>query len=164
MLNELFLAASSFPSKKNLPPRLPIATLIVLRTAQAIKKMFPTVRRLYLVGSRLRHKYGRDLEFVAEVDRLEDMPGRNVIGLYFGTLKVDLFFSLPDEVDTHILEFGLGRDIMRWKRTAIRKGLKLNRFGLWKGPRKITGDMKKIAAILGLPLKPHLVFSRQNPL
>lgn len=164
MLNEFLLAASSFPSKKNLPPRLPIATLLVLRTAQAIKKMFPTIRHLYLVGSRLRHKYGRDLEFVAEVNRLEDMPGRNVIGLKFGTLKVDLFFSLPDEVDTHILEFGLGRDIMRWKRFAIRKGLKLNRFGLWKGPKRISTNMREIAAILGVPLKPHLVFSRQNPL
>lgn len=161
MLNELLAAALK---KKNLPPRLPIATLLVLRTAQAIKKMFPTVRNLYLVGSRLRHKYARDLEFVAEVDRLEDMPGRNMIGLKFGTLKVDLFFSLPNEVDTHILEFGLGYDIMRWKNTAKRKGFKLNRFGLWKGPTRVTTNMRKIAALLGLPLKPHLVFSRQNPL
>jgi hypothetical protein len=156
MLKASFLAA--------VVPRVPIETLFVIRSAQTVRKMFPGIRRLHLVGSRLRHKYGRDVEFVAVADRIEDMPGRNVIGLRFGSFKIDLFFALPDEVEPHILEFGLGRDIMRWKKAAKNKGLKLNRFGLWKGQRRISTSMKEIAAILGMPLKTHLVFSLQNPL
>lgn len=145
-------------------PRVPISTLFVLKAARAMRKAFPQIRRLHLVGSRLRHKYGRDIEFVAVVDRESQMPGRNVIGLRFGNFKIDLFFATPEDVEPTILEFGLGRDIMRWKRAAKAKGLKLNRFGLWKGPKRVTNRMKEIATILGMPLKSHLVFTLANPL
>lgn len=145
-------------------PRIPISTVLVLGAARAIHRLFPKIKRLHLVGSRLRHKYGRDIEFVAVVDRPEDMPGRNVINLKVGNMKVDLFFATAEEAEPTILEFGLGRDIMRWKRAAIAKGLKLNRYGLWNGSVRVTNRMDEIAAILGMELKPHLVFSLKNPL
>lgn len=152
--------------KAGRPPRVPIATILVLRAAESIKRMFPQIRKLYLVGSRLRHKYGRDIEFVALVEHVEDMPQRNVLGILFKSIdfKVDLFFATPEELEPTILEFGLGFDIMRWKRAAIAKGLKLNRFGLWKDSQRISNKMSEIAAILGMPLKPHLVFTLANPL
>jgi DNA polymerase/3'-5' exonuclease PolX len=147
------------------PARVPIATLLVVRAAEAVKRAFPEIKRLYLVGSRLRHKYGRDIDFVALVDRKEDMPSRNVLGIPFKSagFKIDLFFATPDELEPTIIEFALGRD-MTWKRAAIAKGLKLNRFGLWKGSRRISNKMSEIAAILGVPLKPHLVFTLAHPL
>ena len=144
--------------------RLPIATVVVHKVASAVKKLFPGIRRLHLVGSRLRHKYGRDLDFVAVVDDLADVPTRNILDITIGTLKVNLFAALPREVEASILEFGLGADIMRWKRAAIRKGLKLNRYGLWKGERLVAYRMAEIAAILGMPLKPELVYTLENPL
>lgn len=162
MLSRLFLALGAVREKTGL--RLPIATIVVHRIAEAVRKTFPRILRLHLVGSRLRHKYGRDVEFVAVVEHLEDMPSRNVVGLKIANLKVDLFFSLPQEVEASILEFGLGADIMRWKRAAIRKGLKLNRYGLWKNGKLVAVKMAEIAAILGMPLKTELVFSLENPL
>jgi DNA polymerase/3'-5' exonuclease PolX len=132
--------------------------------ARAMRQLFPKIKNLHLVGSRLRRKVGRDLDFVAVTRDLEDMPGRNIT-TSVGDLKINLFFSLPQEVQTHILEFGLGRDIMRWKRAAIAKGYKLNRYGLFekKTSRKVTGDMRKIAKLLGMPLKSHLVWTLKQP-
>lgn len=149
--------------KTDLAPRAPIATLIIERAARAIKRAFPQIARLHLVGSRLRRKVGRDIDFVAVVEREEDLPGRNLTDIRFGNWAINLFFSLPGEVESHILEFGLGLDIQRWKRIAKEKGLKLNRFGLWKNSALVSNSMKEIASILGLPLKPHLVWSLENP-
>ena len=144
-------------------PRATIPTIKVATVAKSIRGAFPKIKALHLVGSRLRHRYGRDLDFVAVVDDLGDVPGR-ALTLQAGDTKINLFVSLPEEVETHILEFGLGFDIMRWKRAAIQKGLKLNRYGLWKNGVKVTGSMRKIAQLLGMPLKSHLVFSLRNPL
>lgn len=150
--------------KKSAPPRIPIATALIFKAAQSIRKIFPQIQRLHLVGSRLRHKYGRDLDFVAVVDSVGDMPSRNILDLSYGGFKINLFFATPEEAETTILEFGLGFDIMRWKRAAIAKGLKLNRFGLWKDSRVVTRKMAEIAAVLGMPLKPFLVMTLRNPL
>ena len=149
--------------KKGRSPRRLIGTAIVNETARAIRRLFPKATHLYLVGSRLRHRYGRDIEFVVEMRNERDLPGRN-LQLRVGALQVDLFFAFPDEVESTILEFGLGLDNIRWKREAKRRGLHLNRYGLWKGKTFITSHMDDIAHLLGKPLKPHLVWSLENPL
>src|SRR3990172_605540 len=149
--------------KEGKPPRAIIETLIVEKTAERLKGLFPQILRLHLVGSRLRHRYGRDLEFVAVVENEQNMPGRNLVNAIDSKLKVDLFFSLPEEIETHILEFGLGFDIMRWKKTAIKKGYKLNRYGLFKKGLLVSRKMAEIAQLIGMPLKPHLVASLENP-
>lgn len=154
---------SAVQRKVGKPPREAISTLQVGLAAKAVKNLFPMIRSLHLVGSRLRHKVGRDLDFVAVVENEKAMPTRNLTTTV-GPMKINVFFSLPSEVDTHILEFGLGFDIMRWKRAAIAKGFKLNRYGLWKKGMKVTGSMRKIAALIGMPLKPHLVYSLKHPL
>ena len=144
------------------PPREAIATLLVEKTAEAVKNIFPKVKRLHLVGSRLRHRYARDLDFVAVVSSLRDMPGRNVT-LKIGPLGVNLFAALPEEVEPTILEYGLGLDIIRWKRKALSLGFVLNRFGLWRKGVRVSNRMAEISAILGMPLKPHLVWSLKHP-
>ena len=146
--------------KEGAPPRMPIATLLVQETARAIKALIPEVKRLHLVGSRLRHKYARDLDFVAVSRKL---AGRNQT-LKVGNLSVNLFFSAPEDVEPAILEFGLGFDIMRWKKKAISMGYHLNRYGLWRGKVLVSQKMAQIASILGLPLKPFLVYTLQHPL
>ena len=146
--------------KKSAPPRLPIVTLLVHETAKIIKELHPSIKRLHLVGSRLRHKYARDLDFVAVG---KGLSGRNLT-LKVGNLSVNLFGSDPEDVEPAILEFGLGFDIMRWKRKAISMGYHLNRYGLWSGNILISQKMSKIASILDLPLKPHLVYTLRNPL
>lgn len=148
--------------KAGRPPRMTIATLLVERTAEAIHSLFPKVKKLHLVGSRLRHRYARDLDFVAVVDDLRAMPRRNVT-LKIGSLGVNLFAALPDEVESHLLEFGLGLDIIRWKRKAISLGFVLNRFGLWREGVRLSNRMAEIASVLGMPLKPHLVWSLKHP-
>jgi len=150
--------------KKSKPPREIIRTIIVRDLARRVVREFPQIRRLHLVGSRLRHRYARDVEFVAVVDDERNMPSRNIVNALDGPVKVDLFFSLPDEVEPHILEFGLGFDIMRWKRAAIAKGYKLTRYGLWKGNARVSNRMAEIAVLIGMPLKPNLVWSLENPL
>lgn len=150
--------------KKSKPPRAVIHTLFVKAAVQHVRKMFPQIESLHLVGSRLRHREARDIEFVAVVPNEADMPARNLIDILGREPDVDLFFSLPDELETHILEFGLGFDIMRWKRAAIAKGYKLNRYGLWKSGARVSNKMAQISAIVGLPLKPHLVWSLENPM
>jgi DNA polymerase/3'-5' exonuclease PolX len=154
---------SAVARKLSKPPREAISTIQVGLVAKAVKNLFPTIKKLHLVGSRLRHKVGRDLDFVAVVDDEKSMPTRNVTTT-IGSMKLNVFFSLPSEVETHILEFGLGFDIMRWKRAAIKKGFKLNRYGLWKKGIKVTGSMRRIATLIGMPLKPHLVYSLKHPL
>jgi len=162
-------------------PRMIIETIVVKRTADQVRALFPQVERLHLVGSRLRHRYARDLEFVAVVKDERNLPGRTLVNI-FGRppdkeiakmspariealpLKIDLFFALPEEVEATILEFGLGLDNIRWKKQAIKKGLKLTRYGLFKGSKLVTRKMEEIAALIGIPLKPHLVHSLKNPL
>jgi hypothetical protein len=145
-------------------PRVPIHTLVITEAALAVKRIFPKIKRLHLVGSRLRRPVGRDIEFVAVVRNKRDLPARNMRGaIKVNNFKVDLFFALPDEVETTILEFGLGLDNIRWKKAAKDRGFKLNRFGLFKGSKKISGSMIEIAGILGKPLKPFLIVSLENP-
>lgn len=146
--------------KEGVPARVPIETLLVRETAKAVKRLIPEVRHLHLVGSRLRHRYGRDLDFVAVSPTL---AGRNKT-LKVGNLTVNLFFSSQQEVEPAILEYGLGFDIMRWKRKAISMGYRLNRYGLWKGSALVSVKMAEISSLLGLPLKPSLVYTLRNPL
>lgn len=164
MSDYLFGIRTAAARKESKSPREVIRTLIVRNLARKVTREFPQIQRLHLVGSRLRHRYGRDVEFVAVVDDEREMPARNIVNALDGPVKVDLFFSLPDEVETHILEFGLGFDIMRWKRAAISKGYKLTRYGLWKGPMRVSNKMAEISALIGMPLKPHLVWSLENPM
>ena len=155
---------------------------LVKGAAKVVKKMFPSIRNLYLVGASIRGKTGSDIDFVAEVpavtekqqkivEKLEKdqviniplklpVPGRkNKI-----TIEMDVFFAYPDNVETTVLHYGLGKDIIRWKTIARDKGLKLNRYGLWKGSKRLTGDPGKIATILGTKLKPFIYGTLDNPL
>lgn len=143
-------------------PRVAIQTMTVKSVAKALREAFGSaIERLHLVGSRLRHREARDLDFVA-VAKNPEAGGRN-LNFEIGTLKINLFLSASRDVEAHILEFGLGLDNIRWKQAAARKGFKLNRFGLWKGTKRVTGSMRKIAGILGMPLKPQLVWSLKHP-
>lgn len=143
-----------------MPSQLPIATLVVETAAMAVKEIYPNIKRVHLVGSRLRHRYGRDLDFVVVGPGLE---GRNKT-LKSNNLSINLFGASPKNVEAAILEFGLGMDIIRWKRVARKKGYQLNRYGLWKGNKLVTTRMLKISNILGLPLRPELVYTLRNPL
>jgi DNA polymerase/3'-5' exonuclease PolX len=167
---------SAARKKVEKPPRLIIETIIVKGIADKIKAVFPQIIRLHLVGSRLRHRDARDVEFVAVTPSLTDMPGRSLVNIFdrpadkeikSGKVyppKVDLFFSLPEEVEAHIIELGLGLDNIRWKKAAKKKGYKLTRYGLFKGSVLVAQKMAQIAHLIGMPLKPHLVMSLENPL
>lgn len=151
--------------RKKSKPRGWVEGFLVGRAARRVRDMYPQILRLHLVGSRLRHEEARDIEFIAVVPGEVDMPARNILDVTsVDGVDVDLFFATPDEVDFSILEFGLGFDIMRWKRAAIAKGLKLNRYGLWKNNRKVARSIEEVAKILKMPLKPFLVWSRENPM
>lgn len=147
--------------KKSRPPRMPIATLVVRETARTIKELYPKIEKLYLVGSRLRHREARDLDFVA-ASKVEEVNGRNVT-LRVGNMSVNLFFALSGEEEPTLLEFGLGLDIIRWKRQAIKLGFHLNRYGLWKGKALVSQKMVEIAQLIHMPLKSHLLFTLHHP-
>lgn len=131
--------------------------------AVIVKKAFPKVKRLHLAGSSLRHGSGDDIDFVAVVE--EKLPNeKNVIGFDLGGKLSDIFFTTEATVESFIIEYGLGMDVIRWKTKAQSLGLKLNRYGLWSGKELVTTKMVGITDKLGLPLKEKLVWSLNNPL
>jgi DNA polymerase/3'-5' exonuclease PolX len=150
---------------KTAPP-VPISSLLIHKVAKYVKQL-SQAKRVYLVGSRSRHKYGRDLDLVVTVED-PALRGRNVtfkvVSAPPGTLSVNLFFALFGEEEPAILEYGLGADNRRWKAKAKAVGLRLNRYGLWRGKNLITNGMAEIARILDMPLKAHLVWSLEHPL
>jgi len=159
----IFMGIQAARRKKSKPRRW-AEGFLVGRAAREVQQTYPQALRLHLVGSRLRHPEARDLEFVVVVVQEEDMPARNVIdALRVDGFDVDLFFATPDEVESHIIEYGTGMDIVRYKRAAIKRGYKLNRYGLWKGGRKVSGSMQEIMRFIKMPLKPHLVWSLEHP-
>lgn len=151
--------------KKGAPPRAVIETIIVQKVASFLKNAFPQIERLHLVGSRLRHREARDLDFIAVVGRADELPDGRMKTLAFGPIpKINVWFALPEEAEMHILNFGLGLDDIRWKRRARELGYNLNQYGLWRGARLVTQKMAEVAKILKLPLKPFLVATLKNPL
>jgi len=130
---------------------------------EIVKKAYPKIKRLHLAGSSLRHGTGEDFDFVAVVD--EKLPDdKNIIGFDLGGKLSDIFFTTEATVESFIIEYGLGMDVIRWKTKAQTLGFKLNRYGLWKGKDLVTAKMAEIADKLGLPLKEHLVRSLNTPL
>lgn len=170
----LLIGLGRYP-KTQKPPRAVIETIIVKNIAEKIRGIFPQIARLHLVGSRLRHREARDVEFVAVVEDPRNLIGRTIINVFDRPEnkdikpgktyppKVDLFFSLPNEVESHILEFGLGMDNVRWKKAAQKKGYRLTRYGLFKGSILITQKMGEIAKLIGMKIKPSLVHSLKTP-
>lgn len=151
--------------KEGAPPRAVIETMIVRRVADFLHDSFPQIRSLHLVGSRLRHREARDLDFVATVPSADELPDGRMKTLSFGPIpKINVWFALPDELEMHVLHFGLGLDSIRWKRRAMERGYHLNQYGLWKGAKLVTQKMVKVAKLLDLPLKPFLVATVKNPL
>ena len=145
-------------------PRQKIASGVVIAAARKVRTMFPQVLTLHLVGSRLRHGEGRDLEFCAVVEDQASLPARTLVGATtVGNVAVDLFFALPSEIQMTILEFGLGLANMTWKRDAIKLGYRLNRYGLWRNGKLVTQNMWETARILGREVPSSLAFSLENP-
>lgn len=142
--------------------RNPVETIFIEAVVRKVKKVYRSVSRLYLVGSRSRRREAMDLDFVAVVPEDRTLSRRNAT-LEAWNMKVNIFFSRPKEVDPHIIEYGLGMDIVRWKRAAIKLGMKLNRYGLHDGS-KVYRSMRVIASRLGMKLKSHLVQIKANPL
>lgn len=134
--------------------------------AVIVKKAYPDIKRLHLAGSSLRHGAGEDIDFVAVVDVKETVnEGKNKIGFSLdGEMKSDIFFTTEATLETFLIEYGLGKDNIRWKMKAQKQGLKLNRYGLWKGDELVTAKMAEIAKKLELPLKEHLTRSLEAPL
>ena len=131
--------------------------------AVIVKKAFPKIKRLHLAGSSLRHGSGDDIDFVAVVE--EKLPkDKNIIGFDLGGKLSDIFFTTEATVESFIIEYGLGMDVIRWKTKAQSLGFKLNRYGLWKDKDLVTTKMVEITDKLGLPLKEHLVRSLNSPL
>lgn len=139
---------------------MPIATLLIHKVAKAVKELY-RAKAVYLVGSRLRHKYGRDLDFTAEVNK--SMAGRNVT-FKIGQLSVNVFFASSEDIEATTLEFSLGMDSIRWKKKARSMGFVLNRYGLWYKGVRVTTKAKEIAAVLGMKLKPFVMTTLENPL
>jgi DNA polymerase/3'-5' exonuclease PolX len=145
---------------------------LVKGSARVVKRLFPGIRKLYLVGASIRGKVGTDIDFVAEMptetkpDQVINVPllikvprRKRRVGV-----EVDVFFASPQTVKTTVLHYGLGKDIIRWKKIARSKGYKLNRYGLWKGMKRVTGSPTKIALILGTNLKPFIQATLDSPL
>ena len=133
--------------------------------AVIIKKAYPDIKRLHLAGSSLRHGEGKDIDFVAVVDVKETVnEGKNKIGFDLGGMKSDIFFTTEATLETFLIEYGLGKDNIRWKMKAQKLGLKLNRYGLWRDEELVTAKMAEIAKRLELPLKDHLTRSLETPL
>jgi len=145
---------------------------LVKGSARVVKRLFPGIRKLYLVGASIRGKVGTDIDFVAEMptetkpDQVINIPllikvprRKRRIGV-----EVDVFFASPESVKATVLHYGLGKDIIRWKKIARSKGYKLNRRGLWKGKKRITGSVVRIAKMLGTDLKPFILATLGNPL
>jgi DNA polymerase/3'-5' exonuclease PolX len=131
--------------------------------APIVKKAFPKILRLHLVGSSLRHGEGKDIDFVAVVTE-KGPTDKNIIGFDLGGMTSDIFTTPEATVESFILEYGLGKDNIRWKMKAQKLGLKMNRYGLWQGETLVTAKMAEIAEKLGYPLKEHLTTSLRNPL
>ena len=145
-------------------PRQKIASGVVIAAARKVHSEYPMISTLHLVGSRLRHAEARDLEFVGVVPDEDPLPARTIpAAVTVAGVPVDLFFARPSEIGMTVLEFGLGLAITHWKRDAIKQGLRLNRYGLWRNGKLVTQNIWECARILGREVPSALAFSLENP-
>jgi len=135
---------------------------------QEIKKILgPVVSKIELVGSASRlHPTVNDLDIVA-VPKSKDVKeylekkgisaesgAEKVVNFNYKGVMVNLWLTPKESFGATVLHFSAGKGIIQIKQLAIQKGLKLNRYGLFRGDTKIAGeDYNEILKILGTETK-----------
>jgi len=126
----------------------------------------PIVSKIELVGSASRlHDIVNDLDIVAVPKRdiktyLEEKGiqatsgAEKVINFNYKGTPVNIWSVPLESYGAAVIHFGSGKAIISLKQKAIQMGLKLNRYGLFKGDRKIAGEnYDEILKILGTETK-----------
>lgn len=84
--------------------------------------------------------------FVVEFENVKKISTR------IGGIKVDVFLAASDHFGAMMLfATGSGGHNIGLRRIAMKKGLKLNQYGLWKGSRRIANTETGIYKSLGRP-------------
>jgi hypothetical protein len=122
----------------------------------------PVVSKIELVGSASRlHDVVNDLDIVAvpkkdiktylETKGIQATSGaEKVINFNYKGTPINLWSVPSESYGASIIHFGSGKFIIALKRKAIEMGLKLNRYGLFRGNVKIAGEnYDEILKILG---------------
>jgi hypothetical protein len=143
-------------------------------TLHKIKKLYteikeilkPIISKIELVGSASRlHDVVNDLDIVAIPKRdiktyLEEKGiqatsgAEKVINFKYKGTPINIWVTDKTSWGSSVLHFSSGKGIIQLKQKAIQMGLKLNRYGLFKGDRKIAGEnYDEILKILGTETK-----------
>jgi hypothetical protein len=115
-------------------------------TVGSVARVHPTVSDVDIVvilrkGINLR-------DFIERKFRVKSGKEKAMTFSYDNT-DINIWTSDKSSFGSSVLHFGAGKGIIQLKREAIKRGMKLNRYGLWKGNRKIAGeDWKEILSIL----------------
>ena len=126
----------------------------------------PVVEKIELVGSASRlHEVVNDLDIVAipkkDVKKYLESKGieasfgaEKAVNFIYKNIPVNIWLVPKESFGAAVLHFSSGKAIIQIKRLAIQKGLKLNRYGLFKGNTKIAGkNYDEILKILGTETK-----------
>lgn len=125
------------------------------------KFLAPAVSRAEIVGSVARsHPIVKDIDLVVvpKVNLKEYLKNKKIrissgrekaITFNYKGVSVNVWSSSDSDFGASVLHFSAGKAIIHLKNEAKRRGMTLNRYGLWKGNKKIAGkDYKEILKIL----------------
>lgn len=126
----------------------------------------PVVSKIELVGSAARlHPIVNDIDIVAtpkkdiksflESRKISVSSGKEKAVMFtFKEVPINIWLTPAESFGATVLHFSSGKGIIQIKRLAIAKGLKLNRYGLFKGSRRLAGeDYNEILRIVGTSTK-----------
>lgn len=137
---------------------MPLADALAI--GEAFRKLVPV--KTYIAGSiRRRCATVGDIDIVAvgpiwpaRLDGAELRGGGDVVRTYsFGGAQINVMISRQEYVGaTMLYATGSGRFNIMTRSTAKRSGMKLNRYGLWRGEVRVAGhDEHGIFEALGMP-------------
>jgi DNA polymerase (family X) len=131
---------------------VPITTARII-AKKLIKEIKPYCYKIALVGSMWReHPTVGDLDILV-VPRGSGSANELKQIKQFEGMQINIFTTTTDSWGASIIHWSLGRAIVHLKKSAKEKGLKLNRYGLWDGSKKIAGrNPEDIYKQLGKPL------------
>lgn len=123
-----------------------------------LKKIKPYVHKATIVGSIAReHKKVNDADlviipkknFFEQVQYIGHTPKKKkFINFIYKSLPINIWIADKKSFEPTVLHFTLGKHILRLKEEAKKRGLKLNRYGLFKDDKLITNKKDQILKIL----------------
>lgn len=144
------------------------------KAKELVFKLKPHSHKVDIVGSLHRkHKNVNDIDLVISPKqsffsklRTIGTPtggGQKNINLNYEGIPVNIFLTNPRSHDATKMHFALGKQIIRLKADAKKRGLKLSQKGLFKDNQFLTGSEKDIRSILSTPSFKKFIKQKQYP-